>query len=511
MTIAIAFLLSLACSAVFTPLVIKLAHRLNAFDHGLSSRTIHNRPVPRLGGIAIAAAFFVPITGLLLVNSGVGHLFYSDGLRPLGLYVGGALIALLGIYDDLKGAGAKLKFSVQFAVAALVYFLGYRIDALANPFGPTLQLGWLGLPFTMFWIAGVINAINLIDGLDGLAGGVALVAVGMTFVFALLRAEPLMMLFSAALAGGLIGFLRYNFNPAKIFMGDTGSMFLGFVLAVSAIETSQKSSTAIAIVIPIIVLGLPITDTLLAIWRRGVRGAPLFQADRGHIHHRLLDAGLSQRAACLALWGVSLGLGLIALVLAFASSRNAALILVVLGVASALVLRSLGYLQIEHSAGMLGLRRRNLARRAALSDAADQLEHAAEVGTVWASVKAMAPALGADCVCMRFEQARSWARPKRHACGGCAAADSDLFCTRYPLRSERPEANVLGLGWSGGPQEVDQDTAIAVDMLCDHIRNALSRIEKVALTRPPVNEISVELIDAPEQNPAWGKVVGIRR
>ncbi len=446
-TVALTFLLSLACSAVFTPLVIKLAHRLNAIDHALSSRKIHGRPIPRLGGIAIAAAFFVPITGLLLVNSGVGRLFYSDGLRPLGLYVGGALIALLGIYDDLKGAGAKLKFSVQFAVAALVYFLGYRIDALANPFGPTIQLGWLGLPFTMFWIAGVINAINLIDGLDGLAGGVALVAVGMTFVLALLRAEPLMMLFTAALAGALIGFLRYNFNPAKIFMGDTGSMFLGFVLAVSAIETSQKSSTAVAILIPIIVLGLPITDTMLAIWRRGVRGAPLFHADRGHIHHRLLDAGLTQRAACLALWGVSLALGLVALVLAFASSG--------------------------------------------------QLQHAAEVGMVWESVRAAAPALGAECACLRMagDPPGSASSCDDLARRRCHAAGKGRSCTGHNLRGERPGARVLALGWNDQRTHVDSDTERAVEQLCGHLHAALERIDARAVAAGEVSdEYSLELV-----------------
>jgi len=284
------------------------------------------------------------------------------------------------------------------------------------------------------------------------------------------------------------------------------------VLAVSAIETSQKSSTAIAILIPIVVLGLPIADTLLAMWRRGVRGAPLFQADRGHIHHRLLDAGLSQRAACLALWGTSVLLGLVALALAFASSRETALVLVGLGLTAALVLRRLGYLQIERTAEVLVIRRKNLERRAALSEVAEQLKHAAAVGMVWESVRSAAPALGADCVCLRVEQQRAYARPKRYACGGCIAAEHCLFCTRHPLRGERPEANMLGVGWHGGPEAVDHDTAVAVDMLCDHVRNALSRIESDGLTRPASNdEISLEAIDSGERaSPALGKVIGLR-
>jgi len=514
-TISTAFFLSLACSAAFTPLVIKLAHRLRAVDHALSSRKIHGRPVPRLGGIAIAAAFFVPITGLLLVNSGVGHLFYADGLRPFGLFIGGALIALLGVYDDLKGAGARLKFTVQFAVAALVYVLGYRIDALANPFGPTLHLGWLGLPFTMLWIAGVINAINLIDGLDGLAGGVSLVAVAITCVFAFLRGDPLMMLFTAALAGALIGFLRYNVNPAKIFMGDTGSMFLGFVLAVSAIETSAKSSTTVAILVPIIVLGLPITDTLLAMWRRGVRGAPLFQADRGHIHHRLLDAGLSHRAACRALWGTSVALGLVALALASASGGRAALILAGLAIAAGVVLRKLGYFQIERTAEVLEARRRNLGRRAALQGIAEQLRRAADADEVYESLQATTPALGADCVCMRFEQATPSERPQRHAYGRlCPVPGAERFCARYPLRGEHPETNRLKLGWSGGPAVVDRDTELAVDILCQHVRDALSRIEHDDGTAPAANdELVVRAPRAPEEPARAGlaRVLNLRR
>jgi UDP-GlcNAc:undecaprenyl-phosphate GlcNAc-1-phosphate transferase len=487
-TIAVAFVLSLACSAGFTPLTIRLAHRLNAIDHALSSRKIHGRPVPRLGGLAIAAAFFVPITGLALVDSGVGRLFYGDGLRPLGLYVGGAIIALLGVYDDLKGAGARLKFSVQFAVGALVYFLGFRIDALANPFGPALQLGWLGLPFTMIWIAGVINAINLIDGLDGLAGGVALVAVAMTFVFALLQQQPLMMLFSAALAGGIIGFLRYNWNPARIFMGDTGSMFLGFVLATSAIQTNHKSSTTVAILVPIVVLGFPIADTLLAMGRRAMRGAPLFHADRGHIHHRLLDLGLSQRAAVLVLWGASVLLGVTALAIAYASSAQAGAILGLLAVTGGLVLRRLGYLQVERVREVLEVRRRNLQRRATLSALAGRLHEALEVRDVWHTLELAAPVLGAESVNLRLTPARPWAPlERRNDAVGFDDAGRNLLRTRHNLLGARPGVNVLELGWSARAS-LDRDTESAVETLCDHLGSALSRIEREDAYRPLKDE-----------------------
>src|SRR6185437_7605969 len=233
-TAAAAFILSMLCGTFLTPLVRRLAHRFGALDHARSSRKIHGHPVPRLGGIAIVIAFYVPLVGLMLFHGGVGLLFLSEREHVIGLFAGGLVIALLGLYDDLRGANAWKKFAVQFLVAGILFQLGFRFDVLANPFGEPIHLGWANLPFTLFWIVGVINAMNLIDGLDGLAGGVALVAVITTFLVSLQRAHPLMMLFSSALAGSIIGFLFYNFNPASIFMGDTGSMFLGFVLATTA-------------------------------------------------------------------------------------------------------------------------------------------------------------------------------------------------------------------------------------------------------------------------------------
>src|SRR5574342_1246725 len=246
-TAAAAFFLSVLVGAVLTPIVRGLARRLELLDHALTSRKVHGRPVPRLGGIAIVTAFFVPILGLFFTDSAVGELFYSDGRRAFGLIAGGTAIGLLGVYDDLRGSGARIKLTVQIAVALAMYGLGFRVEQIASPFGPHVPLGWLSLPFTVLWIVGVVNAMNLIDGLDGLAGGVAFLAVASTFLVALQRGQPLMVLFTAALAGAVLGCLFYNFNPASIFMGDTGSMFLGFVLATTTIQTSQKASTAVVL------------------------------------------------------------------------------------------------------------------------------------------------------------------------------------------------------------------------------------------------------------------------
>src|SRR5580698_3249438 len=397
-TAAVAFILSMLCGTALPPLIRRLAYHFGALDHARSSRKIHGHPIPRLGGVAIVVAFYAPMVGLLLLHSGVGSMFVAEREHVIGLFAGGIIIALLGLYDDLRGANAWKKFFVQFLVAGLLYKLEFRFDVLANPFGEPINLGWASLPFTVLWIVGVINAMNLIDGLDGLAGGVALVAVVTTFLVSLQRAHPLMMLFSSALAGSIVGFLFYNFNPASIFMGDTGSMFLGFVLATTAMQTNQKASTAVAVLIPAIALGLPIMDTLLAIGRRAIRGRPLFQADKEHIPHKLMDRGLSHRQAVLVLYGFCILLGDAALVLTYASSGQTALLLVVLTVVAFIFLRSLGYVRFDQMPASAADRKRNRAMRAALQPLGRRLKQLQTPDEMWPIVVKAAEVLGAVLV-----------------------------------------------------------------------------------------------------------------
>src|SRR5262249_6061331 len=263
-------------------------------DRAGSSRKVHTKPIPRVGGIAVVVGFVVPLLGLFFWENDVSALFFAHPERVLGLFAGGLAIALLGLYDDVRGADARVKFAVQ----------GFAVHVVANPFGDPVQLGLLSGPLTVLWIVGIINALNLIDGLDGLAAGVAVIIVMLTFAVALERLDVLMCLFMASLAGAVLGFLLYNWTPASLFRGDPGSMFLGFVLGVSTVATSQKSSTAVAILVPIVALGLPIADTLLALLRRAAWGRPIFAADREHIHHRLFDLGLSHRQTVLPLYAV---------------------------------------------------------------------------------------------------------------------------------------------------------------------------------------------------------------
>jgi UDP-GlcNAc:undecaprenyl-phosphate GlcNAc-1-phosphate transferase len=393
-TAVVAFVLACLVSALLTPLARRFALRHRLVDDHVSARRVHGRPIPRLGGLAIAAAFYVPLLALLIETSSVGGMFYASSRMAIAFLAGGAAICALGIYDDIRGAGAASKFLVQFAVAGTLYYLGFRIDVLSLPFLGSVSLGPLSLVFTLLWIVGVINAMNLIDGLDGLAAGVGLFGVLTAFVLAAIRGDAIMMLFMASLGGALIGFLIYNFNPASIFMGDTGSMFIGYVLAVGSVQTSQKSSTAVAILVPIVALGVPIADTFLAMVRRAMHRRPIFSADRAHIHHKLLDLGLSQRQAVLVLYGISVVFGGTALVLTVASSRQAAAILIGMGILGFVGIRKLGYGRNRHATASQADMdtQRQLDRLAAVSDQE----------SFWNELKGVAQAIGATAVRIRL-------------------------------------------------------------------------------------------------------------
>jgi UDP-GlcNAc:undecaprenyl-phosphate/decaprenyl-phosphate GlcNAc-1-phosphate transferase len=487
-TASIAFVISVIVGTLLTPLVRRLAHQFGFLDHGHSSRKIHGQPIPRLGGIAIVIAFYAPMVALLFFHTtGVGAMFVAEREHVIGLFVGGVVIALLGLYDDLRGANAAKKFLVQFAVAGLLFKLGFRFDVVANPFGDPIALGWASLPVTMFWFVGVINAMNLIDGLDGLAGGVALVAVIATFLVSLQRGHPLMMLFSAALAGAIVGFLFYNFNPASIFMGDTGSMFLGFVLAASATQTNQKASTAVAVLIPAIALGLPIADTLLAIGRRAVRGRPLFQADKEHIHHKLLDLGLSHRQAVLILYGLCIFLGAAALTLTYASSGQSAALLVVLALLSFAFLRSLGYVRLDRMPES-ATRKRNRAMRAALRPLGRRVRQLRGPTEMWPLVVEATKALGAVAATLRVDvpemPATTAPLTLTHAPAESEVPPQAPFTFRFTVPATKATERTLDLVWWDGRQELDRDTEIALEIFCEHLGEALDQAR--AATSPNV-------------------------
>ena len=341
-TYLVAFALALIVSALATPLVAWFAHRLNWLDEPNEERKVHDTPIPRLGGVAVVFAFFTPILGLFLYENRVSDLLYSDQRLVTGLFGGALAIVALGVYDDLKGADAKLKLIVQSTVALGLWMCGFRIELLGNPLGTAFSLGILSLPITMLWIVGVINALNLIDGLDGLASGVALLATIVLFGVAFVDNATLLCLITVALGGSLVGFLFWNFNPAKIFLGDSGSMFLGFILSTISIWTQQKGATAAALLIPVLALGLPILDTALSFLRRVRKGKSPFQADREHLHHRLLALGLSHRSAVLTLYTMSIVFCLGALSMLEADATRRAIALSTVVVVVVILIRHVG-------------------------------------------------------------------------------------------------------------------------------------------------------------------------
>lgn len=303
------FLTAFLLALIFTPVAIKIAPKIGAVDIPKDDRRMHTKVMPRFGGMAI---YIGTIASMLI------FLPYSTQL--MGLIAGGTLIFIVGIVDDLKNLNAKLKLACQILCAFILFQFSVRISFIGNPFGDGYYFfPWIvQLIVTVVWVVGITNTINLIDGLDGLAGGVAFIASISIAYIAYISGRPEASMAMLAIAGGALGFLPFNFNPAKIFMGDGGALFLGFMLAGFSVMSPMKSATMLATVVPVLVLGLPIFDTAFAILRRLINRRPIMEADKGHLHHRIMAAGLGQRRTVLTLYGISGVMG----VAAIAMSRD---------------------------------------------------------------------------------------------------------------------------------------------------------------------------------------------
>ena len=339
----LAFMIALGMALILTPVVIAFARRTGALDKP-DARKVHVRPIPRIGGIGIYAAFMVSI----LVQLVFVELTPEFMMSLIGLMVGGTIIVAIGIIDDYCDLPAKVKLLGQI-LAAVVLVVGFdvRIDFITDPLGDFIYLELFAIPATIFWIVGLTNTVNLIDGLDGLAAGVSSIAAITIFLVAMEEGIPFVAMVTAALAGAAVGFLYYNFNPARIFMGDTGSMFLGFMLAGISVVGAVKSAATIALIVPILALGLPILDTTFAIVRRMRNHRPIFKPDKGHLHHRLLAHGFTQKQAVLLMYVVSALFGLCALALTAVSMQAAILIILIVAAVVFIGARKLGILQME--------------------------------------------------------------------------------------------------------------------------------------------------------------------
>ena len=312
-------ILAALISFAFTPIAKRVAHRLGAIDVPKDERRIHTKPIPRMGGLAIYISFV-----------SVALIFSEFNFQVIGIILGGTLLLISGMIDDIKPLKPLQKLAVQVLAALVLVAFGVVINGITIPFisqEETLSIGAVGIPLTVFWVVGITNAVNLIDGLDGLASGLGVIFSLTLFAISMISDRSTAMLLTAILAGSCLGFLPHNFNPASIFMGDTGSQFLGFALAAISTQGAIKSAAAMALAVPILVLWLPIFDTLFAMVRRKINKRPIMEADRGHLHHRLLDLGLSQKQVVLIMYFISIALGAAAVMAMLLSTKKSYFIL----------------------------------------------------------------------------------------------------------------------------------------------------------------------------------------
>jgi UDP-GlcNAc:undecaprenyl-phosphate/decaprenyl-phosphate GlcNAc-1-phosphate transferase len=340
------FAASLLLSFVFTKYVRDLANARGWVSAPTLNRHLHVRALPRLGGVAIYLAFLLSLAIALLAS----WMKPSLGFRPLpktlySILLPALVIFLLGVYDDIRPLNAYVKFTGQAIAGAMLFAFGLQILDLPVLFGHHHFPWYLSLPLTILWVLAITNAFNLIDGLDGLAAGSALFSTLVVFVASLFSNSALVSLMTLALAGSILGFLRYNFNPATIFLGDCGSLFIGFMLSALALRGAQKAPTTIAVAIPVVSFGFPILETALSILRRLIAGRPVFTGDREHIHHKLLQRGLSHRQVVVILYAVSAVFALLSLFLLWPTGSSLGLVLAVLGTGIWLGVQRLGYLE----------------------------------------------------------------------------------------------------------------------------------------------------------------------
>lgn len=337
LNLVLCFSMAFAISLALTPSVTSLAYKIGAIDVPKDKRRVHKKPIPRLGGLAIYYGFLISVV-----------FFCKMDKQLIGIIAGSLLIVGVGIVDDVMQLKASIKFVVQIVAALIVAFCDVRINAVSMPMpfveGGILSLGFLSIPVTVLWIVGVTNAVNLIDGLDGLAVGISSIATFSLFFIAILAGEPVVAILAAALAGSCLGFLPYNFNPAKIFMGDTGSTFLGYMLSIICIQGLFKGYVIISFIVPFLILGLPIFDTAYAIVRRIKNKKPIMSPDRGHLHHRLIDMGLSQKQTVAIMYVIAMILGLSAVMVVGRGAYTAIIL-----IASAMIFTFFGgKMFIEH-------------------------------------------------------------------------------------------------------------------------------------------------------------------
>lgn len=357
--------------------------------------------IPRLGGVAMLAASLIALALLLAWDNDVTRHLVQKPMEGIGLLVAVLCVFSIGLFDDVRGARPWQKLLVQAVAGCALYSAGYRVDLLTNPItGGSFTLGWFSLPITLLWLIAISNAFNLIDGLDGLAAGVGLFSTLALFLLALLTQNPFMAAIAAVLAGSLMGFLPNNFAPARIYLGDSGSLTVGMTLAALAVRSSLKGPVLVTLAIPLMVFGLPLLDAGVTTVRRFLSGHPIFRRDEEHLHHRLLKIGMTHRAALLALYGVAAFFALASLLLVNYKSSAAPLIALLCGLLAWVVVRQMDYAEFSeldsHLRIALGSQRQVLRNQIRIRKAEKQMELAKGIDQAWEIAGSVFAALGFD-------------------------------------------------------------------------------------------------------------------
>lgn len=414
------FVLAFLLSYLSTPLLRWILQRFGLLDSVFPEGPHQRRPVPRLGGVVIYLALLVSLAALFVPDNVVTAQFRAQLPTLLLLWGPATLVLLLGVADDIWGVNSWVKLSAQFVAALWLVLAGVSISRLSMPWGGIAVLGALSIPVTLAWLVGVTNAFNLIDGLDGLAAGVAFLSATAIAVTAAMVDDKIVVVLTVALAGALLGFLRHNFNPATIFLGDSGSLFIGFLLAAAAIVWQQKTTVVIAVAAPLVAFALPVTDTAVSVARRYLRGQPLFTSDRQHIHHRLLALGFSPRRAVLILYAASALAALGCILIARGHNFVTAMVLVLFMAACWIGLRRLSYPEFVEVGRAFN--RQRATARGLLEEKAQQLRSAGSLDELRQRLEESAGALELDEAELAFG-----------ADGWPSAADDGLWRLTIPL------------------------------------------------------------------------------
>lgn len=433
------FLISIGLSFLLT-----LGMRNLAIERGWAKapspeRHVHNKPVPRLGGVSIYLSFMMVAVAVLLVPKWMGLPSSLPVMATLGILGPALIVFLLGLYDDLYPLGPYRKFAVQAVAAVLLYLSGFGIHQLdLLSVGRVLDTA-VGLPLTVLWVLLITNAFNLIDGLDGLAAGSALFSTIVVLAVSLIIPNPMVTCLTIALAGVILGFLRFNFHPASIFLGDSGSLFIGFMLSALALAGSQKAPTMVAVAIPVVSFGLPIVDATLSVVRRFIGGKPLFRGDRNHIHHRLLKRGLSQREAVVILYLATAGFALLSLFLIH-NAGMIGLVLLVMGIGIWLGVQHLHYPEFAELQDLMRRTKKQkqiFANNLEIRHAAEALNSCSEFDTICRILESALGPLGFDGFQFKNSLMEGiWERsvsPVQNHTG-----DGFRYCWREPISPDPP-------------------------------------------------------------------------